>query len=104
VKIKLTKPTAWDEVTYTELDIDLERLTGADSLAVTRKLRKEYPKEPVLQPETDDRYVLAMAARAARVPEELFGALPLPEFARVKMEVQAFLLGAAGEVPEETES
>lgn len=102
MKIALHKPVTYEEVSYKEIDLDLDRLTGADSLAVTRQLRREHPKDPVMQPETDDRYILAIAARAARVPVELFSALSLADFARVKMEVQAFLLGSTEETSPET--
>lgn len=94
MKIQLSKPVEWEEKTYIELDLDLDRLHGADSLAVLGRLRKEHPREPVLQPETDDRYILAMAARAAKVPQDLFSALPLRDFTRLKLEVQAFFMGA----------
>lgn len=95
MKIAFAKPIEWEEKTYSEIDLDLERLTGADSLAVTRALRKESPKDPVMQPETDDRYLVALAARAARVPQDVLLALPLGEYSRVKMETQAFLLASA---------
>jgi hypothetical protein len=98
MKIALTKPIEWEEKTYSEIDLDLERLTGVDSQAVTRQLRKEHPKDPVMQPEADDRYLVALAARAARVPQDVLLALPLAEYSRVKMEVQAFLLGSVAEV------
>ena len=104
MKIALRKPLTWEEQTYQELDLNLDALTGADLLAVSRELRREQAKEPVLQPETDDRYLIAVAARAARVPCEALAALPARDFVRIKMEVQGFLLGAGSAEPEATAS
>lgn len=103
MKIKLPRPVEWEGETYEDLDLDLDRLTGADALAVTRLLRQRHPREPVLQAETDDRYLVAMAARAARVPEALLEALPIQTFVRIRTEVQGFLLGAvSAETPAES--
>ena len=95
--IRLAKPLVYCDATHTEINLDLDRLTGADSMAVTRELRAKHPKEPVIMAEMDDRYLVAMAARASGIEEAALCALPLRVFGQVKMEVQGFLLGAASE-------
>ena len=92
MRIPLRKPIAWEGVTHEALELDLDALTGRDLMKVSRELR--VAGEHVLHPETDDRYIVAVAARAAKVPVELLHELPARDFVRVKTEVQGFLLGS----------
>lgn len=102
MKIKLRAPLVYCDRTYTELELNLDRLTGKDLLAVSGELRKAGVRD-VLSPETDERYLLAVAARAAGVDQELLELLPAREFLRVKLEVQGFLLGSdLGGTPSES--
>lgn len=93
--IKLAEPLVWEEKTYEQVELDLSRLRGKDKLAILKRLRQEHRQDPILQPETDDRYLVAVAARASKIPEEALGELTLPEYSRVILEVQSFLLGEA---------
>jgi len=95
--ITLSKPLTYEDVTYTQIILAFERLTGADSLAVTRKIRQQSPRDPVMNAETDDRYLLGIASLCSGVPEAALLALPMPVFVRIKTEVQSFLLEAAAE-------
>mgnify|MGYP006995563606 CR=1 FL=1 len=94
--IKLKRPVEYCDKRYEEIDLDFDGLTGADSLSVSASLRKRFPREPVMQPETDERYLVALAARASKIDQEFFSLLALADFTMVKFEAQAFLLGAAG--------
>lgn len=96
MRIDLSRPVEWEGETRDHLDLDLERMTGRDLQAVEREMRKAGVRD-VLSPETDSRYLVALAARAARVDVELLESLPARDYTRVKMEAQGFLLGSDSE-------
>ena len=96
MRIDLSRPVEWEGVAYDHLDLDFERFTGSDLQAIERDLRKSGVRD-ILAPETDSRYLVALAARAARVDVELLAALPARDYTRVKMEAQGFLLGSDSE-------
>ena len=97
MKIALPKPIEWEGLTYAEINLDLDGLTGRDLLAVRKELRVSGVRD-ILQAETDERYLVAVACKAGHLPAAVLEAAPAKVFVRVTAEVQAFLLGASGEV------
>ena len=93
MRISLSRSIEWEGTTYEALDLDLESLIGHDLQAIERELRKTGTHD-ILAPETDARYLIAVAARAAGVDREMLEALPARDYTRIKMEAQGFLLGS----------
>lgn len=96
--IQFPDPIEWEGKTYTEVDTDrVGQLKGRDKLAIMRELRRAKVHD-VLQPEMDERYILAALSRATGIPEEVFGELPLQAFNEVLLEAQCSMLGSDSEV------
>lgn len=76
---------------FTELDLDLDGLTGNDLIKASRETQVLGDVTPVQ--ELSMTYLAVVAAKAAKVNVDMILALPAGEFAKVKMIVQNFLLG-----------
>lgn len=100
MRIDLSRPVEWDGETVDHLDLDFERLKGRDLQAVERDLRASGVRD-VLAPETDSRYLVAVAAKAAKVDRELVESLCARDFTALKIQAQSFLLGADSETSPE---
>jgi len=88
--IKLQTPVEFEGATVSELELDLDSLTGADLIAAERE-----SNGPVS--EMSKGYQAALAARAAGKPLELIHALKARDFTEVTVRVQGFLLGMDSE-------
>ena len=91
MKISLSKPYDFDGVTYTELDVDFESLTGRDVVAAKREWARLGNFSAVIS--TDVEFAVFLAAKAAKQPYEFFDALPAKEYCRIAREVTNFLIG-----------
>ncbi|NTU28849.1 phage tail assembly protein [Brevibacillus sp. HB1.1] len=89
---KLSRPFSFDGKEYTELDLDLDSITGEDLMSCERQLNAST-KDLVFVKELSKPYLALVAARAAKVPVELIHKLPAKDFSKVTMLVQNFLLG-----------
>lgn len=90
-----SEPIEWEDKTYSQVDTDqLAALKGKDKLAIMRRLRGRKIHD-VLQPEMDERYILAALHRATGIPEAVFEELPMQTFNEVLLEAQGSLLGSA---------
>lgn len=90
MEYKLSKEIEFEGTKYSTLNVDLDSLTGRDLV------NAESEAYAILnRPATDlDKvYHACIASRAAKVPSELFNALPAKDFAKIAREVQSFLLG-----------
>jgi len=97
--IKFSEPIEWEGETHTQIDTDqLRRLKGKDKLAIMRRLRQRKIHD-VLQPESDERYILAALDLATGIPEDALAELPITEFSEVILEAQGSLLGSASPSP-----
>lgn len=85
------KAVTFEGTEYKELDLDLDGLTGADLIKASREAQVLGDVSPVQ--ELSMTYLAVVAAKASNVPVDLIQALPAGEFAKVKMQVQNFLLG-----------
>ena len=90
--IHLKKPIEHEGQTVTELELDLEGLTGEDmTQAEAEHAVMTGGASSVL--ELSKAYLMHVAARAAKLPVETIKSLDARDFTRVTMEVQNFLLG-----------
>ncbi|AJQ29021.1 phage tail assembly protein [Pelosinus fermentans] len=87
--ITFNKPFIFEEKEYTELNLDLEALTGKDLLEASREVRTIGETSPVV--ELSKSYYAVVGAKAAKVPIDLVLALPAKEFSQLTVEVQSFL-------------
>lgn len=106
--IKLLKPVKFEGEEISSLDLDLESLTGADLKSIKRdylklKAAKATPKDRAANPVSDilqnesialllsnSDFVDFVAARAAKKPVELIGALTMRDYLRIQAEVGNF--------------
>ena len=86
----LSKPFEWEGKTYTKLNLDFERLTGVDMIAIENEMAAvgEY----ALSPEISTSYLSKLAARAAGVGNDVIEHMPIRDFAKVKNRSRSFLL------------
>lgn len=89
MEIKLSKEFEYEGKTYKTLNLDMDKLTGKDILAVE--------SEAVAMaggPVTDfsKTYQAVLAAKAAGVAPDMIIALPAKDFLTVTLEASAFLL------------
>ena len=96
VVIKLKKPLDYNGATYDAIKMDLENLTGKDSMEVENELMARK-KGAVIYGALNNDYLLGIAAKAcARAKQPLgsdaFLALSLKDHNRVKDAVRNFLL------------
>ena len=85
MKITLTKPVTYKEQEYKEINVDLDGLNGLDLM------KRGNPDNVV--PALSMGYQAQVAALAAKVPIEVIEHLAAPDFVKVTIEVQRFLLG-----------
>lgn len=96
VTLTLTKPLDYNGRIYTEIIMDLENLTGKDSMEVEAELMQRK-KQAVIMGALNNDYIMGIASKAtarAKCPlgTDAFLALSLKDFNRVKNAVQNFLL------------
>lgn len=87
--IKLSKAITFEENEYTELNLDLEGLTGEDLVQAEKEYAADGGTAPVL--ELSKGYLSIVAARAAKVPAALMNKLPAKDFSKITITVQNFL-------------
>lgn len=96
VVIKLQKPLDYNGTVYESISMDLENLTGKDSMEVENELIQRK-KGAVIYGALNNDYILGIAAKAcakANMPlgSDAFLALSLKDHNRVKEAVRNFLL------------
>ena len=87
--IKLTKEIEFEGKKYKELTVDLDGLIGKD-LVDAEAEAYAITKRPVT--DIDKTYQACVAAKAAKVPVDLFFKLSGRDFAKITSAVQGFLL------------
>lgn len=90
-RIVLAKPHTYEGKEYSEIELDLESLTGQDLISASNQARVLGDNSPV--PELSKTYLAVVAAKAGKVPVDLILSLPAKDFTTVTMTVQNFLLG-----------
>lgn len=92
--ITLKKSVNWNGVEVTEIDLNLDALTGKDLLDAEQSCALLQPMSNAMTPikEFDKGYLAAVAAKACGQPVDLIHALGAKDFTAVTMQVQGFLL------------
>lgn len=97
--IKLEKPIDFEGERITEINLDLDGLTGTDIINAEREA------SPMIQVHTakelTKEFQVLIAARASKRPKELFLKLGARDFARVTLTVQNFFIGSESEVTQD---
>jgi len=89
---KLSKPVEFDGQQIESLTLHLDKLTGTDIMMAEQEFRDRCrPGDIVELIEVNKLFLAILAARAAKVPYDLFAALSARDFCRITVEVQAFL-------------
>lgn len=97
MKMKLKKPINFEGELITELNLDLDCLTGKDMIDAQKEIQSL--DVPVL--EFNKEYLAVVAAKACGMPTDLIPLLGIKDFSTITVQVQNFLLGEES-VPEQT--
>lgn len=97
---ELEKPIEFDGVVRTEIELDLESLTGQDLLIVERQFNSFAGNQSITVKEYNKEYLALVAARASKLPIEFFQRLGAKDFSAVTIKVQLFFIGEAEDLPE----
>lgn len=92
---KLKKTVEFEGKSYSKLQVDFTALTGNDIITCERQYSAEAVRsgEFIINKEFNKVYLAYVVAKAANVPVELIRELPAPDFSRLTMRAQGFLLG-----------
>lgn len=90
MKITLSQPLKYRDGELSELELDLDGLTGGDIISVEDGMRAKGQRVDMVS----QAYFAAVAARAAHIPAEALNSLKLHDFLRVTTEVVDFLNSA----------
>ena len=90
MKYTFKKPYEFEEVTYTEIEYDLESLTGADISAAKRQYATAGNFSPM--PTTDLDFCAFILAKATKQPIEFFNEMPARDYCAITQTVVNFLM------------
>jgi len=88
--IKLKTPITFEDKEYTELNFDIEALTGRDLVKAEQEAAAISPQG--LMPELSKSYNAVVAGKACKVPVDLIMALSVKDFTFLTVSVQNFLM------------
>lgn len=90
MKFVFSKPYTFEGKEFTEIDCDLDALTGKDVSAAKREWSRQGNFSAVIS--TDIDFCAYLAAKAAKQPMEFVERLPARDYCRLAQEVSNFLL------------
>lgn len=96
MEIKLNKAINHNGKNITELDLNLEELTGNDLLAAEDELKRKGLNVAAWEYSRD--FLITVAAKSLKLPVEAMKALSARDFTRVVNEVLAFLAGTDSQI------
>lgn len=91
MKHAFKKPYEFENVIYSEIEFDLDSLTGADLSDVKRQWAAAGNYSPL--PTTDADFCVYILARVAKKPIEFFTGLPARDYCAITQQVSNFLMG-----------
>jgi len=92
--ITLSRPVTVEEVTYTELVLDFENLTGTDIEKAEMQFNAENPQNSIVMvKEMAKGFVAIVAAKAAGVHVGVIRKLAASDYSKVTMRTTLFLMG-----------
>ena len=92
MKHLFTKPVSFEGVEYTEIEMNLEELTGKDISQIKRQWAGKGNFSPV--PAADMDFQAMAACHAASLPHEFADALPAKEYTQLCTAVGNFLMAS----------
>lgn len=90
MKYEFKKPYEFEDVTYIELDYDLDALTGADISAAKRQWAAAGNFSPL--PTTDADFCVYILAKVTKKPIEFFTEMPARDYCGITQQVSNFLM------------
>ena len=90
VTVNLETPFEYEDKVYEKIEMDLEKLTGADAMAIEEELAAV--QHTVTYPMADGEYIRMVAARASGIAENVFSAMPIRNYVAILQAVRLFLL------------
>ncbi len=90
MKIKLSKPFAVNGIEIEEIDLNFDKLTGADLIAASRE--SVLLGDNSLVHELSKQYLAVVAAKASGLNVDDIMKLPAKDFTAITLAVQDFLL------------
>lgn len=87
----LTKDYEFEGKTYSELQLNLDDLTGKDVSAAKREWARSGNYSPLMASDTD--FCVFLAAKSAKLPVEFMEGLPAKDYCAIGQAVSNFLLG-----------
>ena len=90
MKHTFSKPYQFEGKTFTELDIDLDSISGADILLAKRRFVSSGGFAALLA--ADPEFCIFLLERVAKQPVEFFRGLPARDFCALTQAVSNFLL------------
>ena len=101
MKIQLKKAIMHKGQVLQELDVDLDRLTGNDLIDVEEQVLRTG--SPIQSTDFSRVYLIAVAARALKIPVEVLRMMTARDFNKVVTEVRNFLTLTDSDENEEAE-
>lgn len=95
MKIELSRPISYKENELSELELDLESLTGYQLIEAEEDLRRQGIT--VSTWDYSRPYMIQIAARAMHIPSEVLKTMSAQDFVKVCNAVTGFLLGMDSE-------
>ena len=92
MKIKLMRELSVRGEMLSELELDLDKLTGQDIIEVEKQIDTAGDGRALVLPEYSKVYLAAVGARALKVPREALNLLTARDFTRLTQAVQNFLM------------
>lgn len=89
-KVIFSEPYNFEGEEYTEIELDLNKLTGTDLIAAETEVRMLGDQTITL--EYSRLYLASVASKAIKKPIEFITKLPAKDFTEVTLRVQDFLL------------
>ncbi len=90
MKFTFSKPYTYEGKEYTEIEMDLEGLTGKDVSLAKRAFTRFGGYSPIIA--TDVEFCTFLATKAAKLPFEFVEKLPAKDYCRLGQEVSNFLM------------
>ena len=89
---KLLRPVAFEDKTYDMIPLDLDSLSGRDIKEAKKEFDLANPRKVSMVLSADTDFAAFLAARASKLPVELFDYIPAPDYVAITQAVIYYLL------------
>nr|DAN99537.1 MAG TPA: tail assembly chaperone protein [Caudoviricetes sp.] len=89
---KLLRPVKFEDKTYEMIPLDLDSLSGRDIKEAKKEFELANPQKVSFVLSADSDFAAYLAARASKLPVELFDYIPAPDYVVITQTVINFLL------------